>query len=94
LFKYQVSISRWVKIFPGGRLPFYPFNLDNARKHQVAVILTEGEFDAIAFDQMGFSNVLSVPNGAESFPDECIDDLEQFDQVYICYDMDEPGREE
>jgi twinkle protein len=68
------------------------FNLDNARKYQGAVIKTEGEFDAIAFDQMGFPNVISVPNGAEAFSDEWIDDLEQFDQIYLCYDMDEAGR--
>lgn len=67
------------------------FNLDNARKYQGAVIGTEGEFDAIAFDQMGFSNVVSVPNGAESFSDQWIDDLEQFNEVYISFDMDEPG---
>jgi len=36
--------------------------------------------------------VVSVPNGAESFSDEWIDDLEKFDQIYISYDMDEPGR--
>jgi twinkle protein len=68
------------------------FNLDNARKYQGALIITEGEFDAIAFEQMGFPNVVSVPNGAEAFSDEWIDDLETFDQIYLSYDMDEPGR--
>lgn len=68
------------------------FNLDNARKYREAVIVTEGEFDAMAFTQMGFPNVLSVPNGAEAFSDEWIDDLEQFSQIYLSYDMDEPGR--
>jgi len=68
------------------------FNLDNAREYRGTVILTEGEFDAIAFDQMGFSDVLSVPNGAETFADEWIDDLEQFDQIYLSYDMDDVGR--
>jgi twinkle protein len=68
------------------------FNLDNAKRYQGAVIITEGELDAIAYDQMGFFDVVSVSNGAESFSDEWIDDLEEFDQVYISYDMDEPGR--
>ncbi|PIV20163.1 MAG: hypothetical protein COZ69_11015 [Deltaproteobacteria bacterium CG_4_8_14_3_um_filter_45_9] len=68
------------------------FNLDNARKYQGPVITTEGEFDAIAYDQMGFPNVLSIPNGAESFSDQWIDDLESFDQIYLSFDMDEPGR--
>jgi hypothetical protein len=68
------------------------FNLDNALKYQGAVINTEGEFDAIAFDQMGFPNVISVPNGAEAFSDEWIDPLEVFDQIYLSFDMDDPGR--
>ena len=68
------------------------FNLENAKKYQGSVIVTEGEFDAIAYDQMGFSNVVSVPNGAEAFSDEWIDDLEQFNEIYISFDIDEPGR--
>jgi len=68
------------------------FNLDNAKKYKGSVINTEGEFDAIAFDQMGFPNVVSVPNGAESFSDEWIDDLERFNEVYLSFDMDEVGR--
>jgi twinkle protein len=80
------------KYFREEGCPSILFNLDNARKYQGAVIITEGELDTIAYDQMGFPNVVSVPNGAESFSDEWIDDLEQFDQIYLCYDMDEPGR--
>lgn len=81
-----------LKYFREEGCPSILFNLDNAKKYQGAVILTEGEFDAIAFDQMGFPNVVSVPNGAETFADEWIDDLEQFELVYLCYDMDETGR--
>ncbi len=72
--------------------PSILFNLDNALKYQGTGIVTEGELDAIAFDQMGFPNVVSVPNGAESFSDQSIDDLESFNQIYLCYDMDEAGR--
>ena len=79
------------KYFREEGCPSILFNLDNALKYRGAVIGTEGEFDAIAFDQMGFSNVVSVPNGAESFSDGWIDDLEQFNEVYISFDMDEPG---
>lgn len=68
------------------------FNIDQARKYEGAVIMVEGEFDAIAYDQMGFPNVVSVPNGAESFSDAWIDDLEQFQQIYLSFDMDEAGR--
>jgi twinkle protein len=80
------------KYFREDGCPSILFNLDNARKYQGSVILTEGELDAIAFDQMGFYGVVSVPNGAEAFSDEWIDDLEQFNQIYLSYDMDEPGQ--
>jgi len=68
------------------------YNLDNGGKYKGSVILTEGEFDTIAYGQMGFPNVVSVPNGAEAFLDEWTDDLEQFNEVYISFDMDEAGR--
>jgi twinkle protein len=80
------------KFFREEGYPSILFNLDNAIKYKGSVIISEGEFDAIALDQVGFPNVVSVPNGAETFLDEWIDDLEQFDQIYLSYDMDEPGR--
>ncbi len=73
--------------------PSILFNLDEARKYPSGVILTEGELDAIAYDQMGFPNVVSVPNGAGSFESEWVDDLESFNQVYLSFDMDGPGKE-
>jgi twinkle protein len=90
--------SRSIK--PSGDLKYFReegcqsilFNLDNAKKYREAVIVTEGEFDAIAFTEMGFPNVLSVPTGAEAFSDEWIDDFECFHQIYLSYDMDEAGQ--
>lgn len=80
------------KFFRKEGYPSILFNLDNAKKYRDSVIITEGEFDTIAFDQMGFSNVIAVTGGAETFLNEWIDDLEQFNQIYLSYDMDESGR--
>lgn len=90
--KYRPIKPENKKYFREEGCPSILFNLDNARKYQGIVIITEGEFDAIAFDQMGFPNVVSVPNGAEAFSDQWIDDLEQFNEIYISFDMDEAGR--
>jgi twinkle protein len=87
-----IKPSSDLKYFREEGCPSILFNLDNAKKYQGAVIITEGEFDAIAFDQMGFQNVVSVPNGAEAFSDEWIDDLEHYNQIYLSYDMDDVGR--
>ncbi len=81
------------KYFREEGYPSILFNLDNAKKYPSGVILTEGELDAIAYDQMGLPNVVSVPNGARSFPSEWVDDLESFNQVYVSFDMDGPGQE-
>jgi len=80
------------KYFREEGCPSILFNLDNARRYQGTAIITEGELDAIAFDQMGFPNVIAITGGADTFLDEWIDDLEQFDQIYLSYDMDEAGR--
>jgi twinkle protein len=73
--------------------PSILFNLDNAKKYPDGIIVNEGELDAIAYDQMGFPNVVSGTTGAGSFAGEWVDDLEEFDQVYISFDMDGPGQE-
>jgi twinkle protein len=68
------------------------FNLDGVKeKGKGWVLLTEGEFDAIALDQLEFPAV-AVTGGADFFPDEWVDPLEEFSQVFISFDMDEAGR--
>ena len=67
------------------------FNQDSTDSKGWAV-LTEGEFDAIAFHQMGVLNAVAVTGGADCFLDEWIDPLEHLQQIFISYDMDEAGR--
>jgi len=59
------------------------------------LVIVEGEFDALALDEAGCSNVVSVPSGAEDLTciDNCWDWLEQFENIYIWPDNDEPGQE-
>lgn len=67
------------------------FNLDST-KEKGWIILTEGEFDAIAFHQMGIPSAVAVTGGADTFLEEWIDPLEPFSQIFISFDMDEAGR--
>lgn len=59
------------------------------------IIITEGEFDAVAIATMGYSNVVSIPNGASS-TEKAIKNhfkyLQQFDNIYLCLDNDEQGQ--
>lgn len=72
------------------------FNIDSIQKN-TTVIITEGEFDCMAIEQVGFSYVVSVPNGASKslnnlkYLDNCIDYFENIDRIIIATDKDDPG---
>lgn len=57
------------------------------------LLITEGEPDAMAAIESGYTNTVSVPLGAGNFHwiEECWDWLEQFDSIIICSDNDEAG---
>lgn len=68
-----------------------------------SVIITEGEWDALACVTAGFNSTISVPDGAPpvntknyaakfSFMDQDIDPLQGVEQIVIAVDNDEPGR--
>jgi twinkle protein len=56
------------------------------------VLLTEGEVDCATWHQFGVP-ALSVPNGAggEEWVEDESDNLSRFDEIFINFDMDEPG---
>lgn len=66
------------------------------------VIITEGEFDAVAFIQAGYRRVVSIPNGAQTTEkgfaylfrgDTLHPDLQKFGRYVIATDGDGKGRE-
>ena len=59
------------------------------------LVIVEGEMDALALDEAGIENVVSVPSGAQDLTwiETCWDFLERFKQIIIWGDSDEPGRE-
>lgn len=64
---------------------------DNARQ----IVICEGEIDAMSLHQYGW-NALSVPYGAGSgdkqkWVEYEYDNLQRFEDIYICMDNDEPG---
>jgi len=89
--KYRSLNGGEKKYFREEGYPSILFNLDSAR-NSGWIVLTEGEFDAMAFYQMGVQSVAAVTGGADCFLDEWIDPLESFSQIFISWDMDEAGR--
>lgn len=59
------------------------------------LVICEGEMDALALDEAGVPNVVSVPNGSQGLDcvDNCWEWLERFSEVIIWPDNDEPGHE-
>lgn len=69
------------------------FGLHTIDKNDKEVILTEGEFDAMAAYQGTGIPAVSLPNGASALPVEVLPCLEQFEKIYLWMDDDQPGRE-
>lgn len=82
------------KLCSGAQL--IPYNID-AIKGQKECIITEGEMDALSFYEIGFHNVVSVPNGANANLDYLDDFIEDYfddkETIYIASDTDTKGVE-
>ena len=79
----------------GKDLPFW--NQHRFRDGGRAVLVTEGEIDAMVYSQLQKNRwpVVSIPNGAggaERTFRKQVEWLESYDEVIICFDSDEPGR--
>ena len=67
------------------------FGLNAVPSQSDTVILAEGEFDALAIYEQTKIPALSVPNGANSCPDEVVEILKQFSKIYLWFDNDAAG---
>lgn len=59
------------------------------------LIITEGECDALALDEAGVDNAVSIPFGVSNtdWIEECWEFLEQFDKIILWVDNDDSGRD-
>lgn len=70
------------------------FGMDQVSWHK-PLFITEGEIDALSLYEAGVTNVVSVPSGCCNMDwiPECWDWLEQFQQIVLFGDNDQPGLE-
>lgn len=72
------------------------YNLDGI-KDQKEVYIVEGEMDCLTMIQAGYTNTVSVPNGATNgrnnldYLDNCWEYFKDVEKVFIATDNDEPG---
>lgn len=85
------EVQKAYRVCPGRPLPL--FGMHNLKDVSSPVIVTEGELDVLALDELGWPlNVCSGTAGADSsWPDAWLDRLEPFPSFVLAYDDDEAG---
>jgi hypothetical protein len=88
----SIEKKSWQRLDPPGG-GFGLFGWHTVAHDATEIIITEGEFDAMAVYQATGRAAVSLPNGCRSLPMQVLVLLEQFDTVYLWMDNDGPGRE-
>jgi twinkle protein len=69
------------------------FGLHTVPRDCKEIVLTEGEFDAMAVWQATGRPAVSLPNGCRSLPDDAAVLLDRFEKIYLWMDNDKAGQE-
>jgi DNA primase len=67
------------------------YGWDEVLKHPKEIIICEGEFDRLVLQAQGFAAVTST-GGAATFRPQWAEAIRQIENVYICFDRDNAGR--
>lgn len=82
--KFRLSSEKRHRMEPGAPLALWNAEVlsdPKVRSGQAPVVITEGEWDAIAAIQSGFQYVVSVPNGAPAQATQDLDGAKRYDWV-------------
>jgi replicative DNA helicase/ribosomal protein S10 len=82
--------SKWVRYGGVGNFIYNNEILATPKKGHLFIV--EAELDLIALVNAGIKNVISLTNGAKSFPEEFYAQIAEFKKIYICLDNDEDGQ--
>jgi twinkle protein len=85
-----VAEKKHMRLYPTGGA-WGLFGLDTVPASATEVVLTEGEFDAMAVHQATGLPAVSLPTGASSLPPAVLPALERFKVVYLWMDNDAAG---
>ena len=87
-----VAQKGWQRLDPPGG-GWGLFGLHTVPDDATSVVLTEGEYDAMAVYQATGRPAVSLPNGCRSLPLDVLPLLEKFERIYLWMDQDQPGQE-
>lgn len=75
---------------PGSRVTLYGQEIFGSQPERI--IICEGEFDRLVLETKGFHGVTST-GGAGAFPEEWARFFFGIPEVYVCFDLDDAGRQ-
>eukprot|EP00347_Sterkiella_histriomuscorum_P022319 403330901 len=81
-----------MKFMPAGSDLKGLFGLTTIKPEHKAIVITEGEYDAMAVYQETGIPAVSLPNGANHLPVQVLPFFERFERIYLWLDADEVGR--
>ena len=87
-----VDNKAWQRLDPPGG-GWGLFGLHTVPDDATEIVLTEGEYDAMAVWQATGKPAVSLPNGCRSLPVQVLPLLERFTKVYLWMDNDAPGQD-
>ena len=67
------------------------FGMTTVCESDKIIVITEGEFDAMAVHQETGLPCVSLPNGANSLPISLLKFFNRFERIYLWLDADEVG---
>lgn len=79
--------KRYLRQYPSGPGSGF-FGLNTIQTSDTSVVITEGEFDAMAVNQATGYPAISLPLGATSLPDSILSNLNQFEKIILWMDND------
>lgn len=94
--KYKIrgahqDLKHFMRFQPSGA-QFGVFGLNILAEDSTAVVITEGEFDAMAVYQATNLPSISLPSGASSLPLQLLPYIEKVERIYLWMDNDEIGQ--
>lgn len=93
------ELKKFQRIEPSGSLTQGLFGLelaksilDNVKDEDKVIVITEGEYDAMAVFQETGLPAVSLPNGCSNLPNDLIPFLNTIKRIYLWTDADQPGK--
>ena len=80
------------RFYPAGLSATGLFGLNTVPEDATAIVITEGEFDAMSVYQSTGIPSISLPNGVHSLPPQVLPWLEKFEKIYLWLDNDTAGQ--